>query len=81
MTKPNSIFLKHGVATEDSIHSFSVDASQLRIPPGTLPTEIPTELGNGQPFIFLRWDRTHPEEPTAVYRQYLGCIELTVWND
>lgn len=61
---------------EYETHRFSAEASELGWPPGEVPREIPTSLGNKQPFF------AHSITPEKfVYRQSCGCIELTVYND
>lgn len=62
--------------TEYEVHKFSAEASSLGLPPGRWPNGIETSLGNGQD---LRM--THLDEVGAHYRQQLGCITLTIFND
>lgn len=54
------------------------DASTLGIAPGaSYPAQLATDLGNGQPFAFVRFDGNQ----TAHYRQLDGTLILKVWND
>jgi hypothetical protein len=64
------------IAFEDETHRWSVEASQLRLPPGQWPRALPTDIGNGQPFALARMT-----DHGAEYRQNLGCVTLTVFND
>ena len=65
-------------AHEIEVHQWSADASELGIPPGSrYPAQFETMLGNGQPFVFQRFDANQ----TAVYAQAMGCLTLKVWND
>jgi hypothetical protein len=62
--------------SEHEPHHFSVEASQLRWPPGEFPRIIDTDMGNRQQMVL-----TSLTEHKATYSQQLGCITLTVWND
>jgi hypothetical protein len=64
-------------ATEHEAHRFCIDASDLCLPPGAAPQTIGTTLGNRQPFVLERRD----PDGTLHYRQSLGCITLTIFND
>lgn len=59
------------------LHEFCAEASELGLPPGTWPKELPTTLGNGQQFIFQCLDA----RGSAMYVQAYGCISLVVFND
>jgi len=70
-------FVDRNNAIEVSIHQFAADASDLRIQPyGGWPTQMKTNIGNGQPFILRAAGATE-----ARYVQSAGCVELTVFND
>lgn len=65
-------------AHELEVHQWYADASTLDIRPGAnYPARLDTALGNGQPFVFQRFDGNG----TAIYLQALGCLTLKVWND
>lgn len=69
-------------ATEYEVHRFVAEASDIGLPVGRFPLAIGTSLGNGQPFTFDHADRDGDGDLTAChYRQRLGCITLTVFND
>jgi hypothetical protein len=61
---------------EDQLHQFTAEASELGWPPGSWPRTVDTEIGNGLSLVLV--DLT---DAGATYRQSLGCITLTVWND
>jgi hypothetical protein len=61
--------------TETKVHHFVADASDLRIPPGEVHSQLPTTMGNGRAFICTR---CLPDR--VVYKQAAGCIRLTVFN-
>ena len=56
--------------------SFCTEASTIGLKPGEWPDVLATSLGNKQQFVLIRLN-----EDKAVYRQSLGIIELTVFND
>ncbi len=64
-------------ASEYEVMRFATEASTLRIPVGSWPKSLATKLGNGQPFQLIHANGGE----AATYRQSLGCIELTVFND
>lgn len=64
--------------TEFELHRFCVEASDLGITPGNFPQRIETDLGNGQPFLFVR---VQDDGFTYVYAQQFGCVFLHVFND
>ena len=65
------------MVSEVFIHEFAAEASELGWAPGVpWPMTLPTELGNGQPFVLTR-----ATADGAVYRQSAGCIVLHVFND
>ncbi len=64
--------------TETKVHEFTTFASDIGIKVGEqLPhsVEVPG-LGNGLAFHLLK-----ASGEKAVYRQELGCVELTIYND
>ena len=63
--------------TEVALHEFVAEASDLRLPPEHFPKQIPTALGNRQPFLFLHRGRNDE----AIYIQSNGIAKLTVYND
>lgn len=73
-------------ATEYEVHHFSTFASDLydAVPEMRhgFPAVIPTNLGNGQPFIGFKKKLDYDGDLMYVrYRQQLGCINLIVYND
>lgn len=63
-------------ALETQPHGWTVDASDLGIPPGAWPRFIPTTVGNGMDFVISRIDGH-----SATYFQSCGICMLTVFND
>jgi len=63
------------LVTETDPLTFTTEASMLDIPPGRVPRELQTTLGNEQPFALVDWD-AH----SMTYRQRLGVLKLVVWN-
>lgn len=64
---------------ENAPHSFSVDASELGLPPGEWPERLKTTLGDGIDFVLLH----AMTDGSRAYRQDrdgMG-IYLRVWND
>jgi hypothetical protein len=62
--------------------AYAAEASMLGLPPGRWPERIETTLGNRQPFVRERIERTADNEiACAVYCQHLGCTSLKVLND
>lgn len=72
-----SLCLTYRDVSEVEPHRFTTEASTLGLKPGQWPERINTTMGNQQPFY------RYPTESNdfARYRQLLGCIVLTVWND
>jgi hypothetical protein len=69
-------------ATESGPGLFTADASDLRLKPGAWPPQLPTELGNGQPFIYQGLVSSPDGETTrASYHQCNGLLKLVVFND
>lgn len=63
-------------------HLFTAEASELEHTRKGWPTAIPTNMGNGQPFI--RSTRKVDGEGDTLwvtYRQEFGCLVLRVFND
>ena len=74
--------IHYGQATETKPHHFVLEASDLGLPPGHWPCAIATEMGNKQPFYFTHDERNDEGELVAGhYKQILGCITLTIYND
>lgn len=64
------------------VHAFHTDASALGLKPGEWPDMIPATIGNGQPFVRDRIDRSADGDViSARYEQRLGCLRIYVWND
>jgi len=63
-------------------HRFVAEASELGLRAGEWPTQIPTEIGNRQPFI-RRSKKVDAEGDLlwVTYEQALGCVRLRVFND
>ena len=59
-------------------HTFVADASELGFPIGQWPRQFETNLGNGQPMVA---SRPMDSGKGIVYFQWLGCVEVTVYND
>jgi len=72
------MFVDHHSVTAHpgSPQEFSVDASDLQLPPGSWPSLLETNLGNELPLVLESLT-----EYCAVYHQSLGLVKLTVWND
>ena len=62
-------------AKEYQHHAFTAEASTLGLKPGEVPEQIPTDLGNGQPFLLI-----HVRQE-MLYRQAMGSLQLIVIND
>jgi hypothetical protein len=79
------------ITEKDVMHSgldlFTAEASELGLKPGEWPQELPTTMGNKQPFVRGKAMTSGPDddpdaELTGVnYHQRGGCISLKVWND
>lgn len=61
---------------EDAVGEFTADASELGLPPGQWPRTLPTNMGNGLPFVIRKF-----APGGTVYEQSLGCLTLRVFND
>lgn len=65
--------------TETSVHHYTTFASDLNFPRSLWqwPRQLDTTLGNGRPF-----EITAPlvAGEGAVYKQSLGCTQLTIFN-
>lgn len=71
------------IVTESNVseikpHVFSAEAAELRIAPGYVPHQIPTELGNSRRFLL---DNISDDGGIFEYTQEFGCIRLFVYND
>lgn len=73
--------------THSGLNMYSVEASDLGLKPGEWPAELPTTMGNKQPFLRVGAMYSGPDndpdaELTSVnYHQRGGSIALKVWND
>jgi hypothetical protein len=72
----NGTMVTREQVTEYDVHQFSAEASDLQLPVGKYPQQIPTNMGNGLPFIL----RSACDD-YVIYRQANGCITLRVFND
>jgi hypothetical protein len=70
----------HVVAIREGL--FATDVSELNLRPGLWPLSIPTNIGNGLPFI-RKSKKVDPEGDLVwvTYVQEFGCITLRVLND
>ena len=70
-------------ASENELHCYHTEASDLGLPPGHWPNAINTTLGNGQPFIRSpeKGNVEHGEMAWIRYVQANGCLELRIFND
>lgn len=75
MSKINTITEADTMGTTE-LHHWLTEASMLGLAPGQWPEQLPTTLGNGQPFF----KQPYIGEGKVEYRQSMGCIRLTVLN-
>lgn len=62
---------------ECQVHNFIADASTLEIPPGSeWPKQMECGLGNRQPLILVT-----STADKAKYQQFMGIVNLIVFND
>lgn len=73
--------ITHDIATEFEVHKFVVEASTAGLRPGEWPTNIETNLGNGQKLVRSHAERHNGELTAVVYKQALGCITVNILND
>ena len=66
---------------ENMPHDFTAEASSLGIRPGQWPQVIETTLGNRNVFRYMFFHKENSDLSYCVYRQDLGCITLTIFND
>lgn len=68
---------------EDSVHSFSVCASDIGLRPGQWPgmIEVNGGIGNGLRFLIAETQVDHGDVRYVKYRQNMGCLVLRVYND
>lgn len=65
--------------TEGSLNRLTAFASDLGLPPSDpFPSQLPTVLGNGQPFVL---EKIAEDCTTARYRQAFGILTLSIFND
>jgi hypothetical protein len=71
--------------THSGLDMYCVEASDLGLKPGEWPNELPTTMGNKQPFVkdgpMYSGTDDDPELVGVNYHQLGGCITLKVWND
>lgn len=70
------VFVTAQTAKEHHAHIWHADAAELKIAPGVVPEFLLTNLGNGLPFVLVRYDALE-----FVYAQANGALRLTVFND
>lgn len=65
------------------LRSYSTEASDLGWSAGQeWPLELTVPgLGNGQPFVARERIDNHGEFGGVIYRQSMGCLSITVFND
>lgn len=69
---------------ETEVHRFTCEASAIGLPAlvSQWPENIETELGNGRSLYRYSIDWSPDDTIAAVrYRQELGCITVTIFND
>ena len=76
-----TIIVSHHNATEQEIHHFYADASDLCLPPGEFPEELNTVLGNCLPFQRQSVRSVDGDIGCVDYEQANGCLRLTIFND
>lgn len=64
------------IVRENQVHQFSAFASDLGIRCDQIPYAFETELGNGQ-LLMLH----HNGGEMLIYKQQLGCVTFTLFND
>lgn len=69
------------VSYESGSGRYVTEASEMGWPPGKVPAEIPTAMGNGLPFVFEKEIRMGGETAGWLYKQSAGCLVLAVYND
>lgn len=79
MMKGNDmITINPAMVYETEPHHFQADASDLGLPVGYFPPQLPTSMGNKLPFVL---EYVKDNGGYFVYRQTAGCMMLTVFND
>ena len=68
-------------AGQDTKRWWSTEASMLGLPPGAWPKELPTTLGDGQPFLLHLRELDGDELVCVNYVQSCGDLWLKVFND
>lgn len=70
------------VQSDEDPNRFIVDASDLQLPPGRVPTQIATTLGNGQDFKLTNIRRDEEGDLMWLdYHQVDSLLSLRVFND
>lgn len=67
--------------SEDEVHKFSVEASDIGLRPGEWPRTIKTTLGNGMILIAQRREVREGDLLWVDYLQGNGCLWLRIYND
>lgn len=62
--------------TQHDEKQFCTDASTLGLAPGEWPSQLPTDLGNGNPFLIA-----YHNADVVHYLQKMGTLRLAVFND
>lgn len=76
MLKITHEMVQNKQVVESEQFKFTAEASSLGLKPGKVPATIQTEIGNKMPFML-----TKVTEMEFRYRQALGCVSLTIFND
>ena len=81
MTDQTTFTIPRQLVDEEALHLYMVDASDARIPPGTIYRCIHVPgLGNDQPFRLHRIEKLDDHATRIHYLQTLGCTRLIVWD-
>jgi hypothetical protein len=67
--------------TSHGSNEVSIEASELSRIAGGMASAIHTTLGNKHPLVLAGSESYDGEIQYWVYRQQLGTLRLTVWND
>ena len=74
--------LNASASRSSAANTYATEASSIGLAPGEWPRQIPTELGNRQPFLFEKADITPDRELLGCrYTQSEGILRLIVFND
>lgn len=73
---------KHVIPAPGQIFLFETEASEINLRPGEWPTQLPTDMGNRQPFVrHSKKLDSNGDLLWVTYAQDLGCLTLRVFND